>query len=102
MNTRKKESQNRLSHKFKSPEGLLLRFGSFLFLGLLGITDTGPNKPTDSGPDQCSLAGLAALVADDGPRCRPNCCAHPGTHCRFSSRIRGATAKKQPRRYRHQ
>ena len=68
MNTRKKESQNRLSHKFKSPEGLLLRFGSFLFLGLLGITDTGPNKPTDSGPDQCSLAGLAALVADDGPR----------------------------------
>jgi len=98
MNTRKKESQNRLSHKFKSPEGLLLRFGSFLFLGLLGITDTGPNKPPNTSPKQGSLFSFAALVADDGT----NCCTDSGSHGCFSSRIRGTTAKKHPCHYRHQ
>jgi hypothetical protein len=102
MNTRKKESQNRLSHEFKSPEGLLLWLGSFLFLGLLGVADSSPNEPSDTGPDQGPFSGLVTLIADDGTRCRSNHSTQPCACCRCSSGIRGAAAEKQPRRYRHQ
>ena len=76
MDTRKKESRNRLSQKFNSPKGLLLRLGGFPFLGFFGLADTGTNKPPNTSPKQGSLSSFAALVADDGT----NCCTDSGSH----------------------